>query len=79
MQFDCRTRRSWLHAKRSITDFMRQEMDRKSSRQASSLDLKKVFDSLGRPVLLNKLHSHRFRGPFSEPDKDSLRNRWHFA
>ena len=78
MQFGFRAKRSCVHAIISVTDYMREEMDKKNSGQACFLDLKKAFDSLEHSVLMNKLYSDGFRGPIYELIKDYLSNRWHF-
>ena len=57
MQFGVRAKRSCVHAITSVTDYMRESMDKKSSNQA--------FDSLDHSVLMNQLYSYGFRVQFT--------------
>ena len=79
MQFGFRAKHSCVHAIVSITDYMRDEIDKRNSGQACFLDLKKAFDSLDHTVLMNKLYSYGFRGPTHELIEDYLSNRWQFV
>ena len=79
MQFGFRAKCLFVHANTSVTDYMREEMDKKSSGQACCWDLSKAFDSLDHTVLLNKLYSYGFRSPVYELTKDFLSTRWQFV
>ena len=76
MQFGFRAKHPCVHAIVSITDYMRDEIDKRNSGQACFLALKKAFDSLDHTVLMNKLYSYGFRGPIQELIEDYLSNRW---
>ena len=79
MKFGFRAKRSCVNAITSVTDYMREEMNKKSSGQACFLKLKKAFDSLEHTVLNNKLYSYRFRGTYYELNRYYLSNRCQFV
>ena len=53
-QYGFRSRRSCADAIATVTEFMRSEIDSKSTGQASFIDLQKAFDTLDHKILLEK-------------------------
>ena len=56
-QFGLRKKRSCVHAISTVTDYIREKIDKKSTGQACFIDLQKAFDTLDHSILLKKLYS----------------------
>ena len=78
-QFGFRSKHSCVHAISTLTEYMRNEIDRKRTGQACFIDLQKAFDSLNHEILLEKLFNYGFRGPIHEILVDYLRNRCQYV
>ena len=61
-QFGFRSTKSCADAIMLVTEYMRDEIDKKSSGQACFIDLQKAFDTLDQDILLTKLYEYGFRG-----------------
>ena len=46
----------------SVTEYMRDEIDKKSTSQACFIDLKKAFDTLDHSLMLDKIEKYGFSG-----------------
>ena len=62
VQYGVRKKSSSAHAIAEVTDFIRGEIDEKSSEISCFIDLQKDFDSLDHGILLAKLSNYGFRG-----------------
>ena len=78
-QLGFRSKHSCVHAISTLTEYMRNEIDRKRTGQACFIDLQKAFDSLNHEILLEKLFNYGFRGPILEILVDYLRNRCQYV
>ena len=58
-----RSKRSCSHAIAEVTDYIRNEIDKRGSGIACFIDLKKAFDTLDHSILLEKLYRYGFTGP----------------
>ena len=74
-QYGFRPKYSCAHAIAEITDFIRDEIDKKSNGIACFIDLQKAFDSLDHKILLAKLRNYGFRGPIYNIMVDYLSSR----
>ena len=77
-QYGFRSRKSCAQAITKITDYMRRELDQKSSGQACFIDLQKAFDSLSHEILLEKLNNYGYRGPIHNILADYLSQRFQY-
>ena len=75
MQYGFRKKTSSAHAKAEIIDFIRGEIDKKSSGISCFIDLQKAFDSLDHGILLAKQSNFGFRGPIYKIMIDYFSNR----
>ena len=75
VQYGFRKKSPCAHAIAEVTDFIRGEIDKKSSRISCFTDLQKFFDSLDHGILLAKLSNYGFRGPIYNIMVDYLSNR----
>ena len=75
VQYGFRKTSSCAHAIAEVTDFIRGEIDKKSSGISCFIDLQKAFDSLDHGILLAKLSNYGFRGPIYNIMVDYLSNR----
>ena len=78
-QYGFRSKRSYIDAIVSITEFIRTEIDRKSLGQACFRDLQKAFDTLDHNILLQKTENYGYRGPIHDMMKSYLSDRWQFV
>ena len=74
-QYGFRPKYSCASAIAEITDFIRDEIDKKTNGIACFFDLEKTFDSLDLKILLAKLNNYGFRGPIYNIMVDYLSNR----
>ena len=75
MQYGFRKKSSCAHAIAEVADFIRGEIDKKSSGISCFIDLQKAFDSLDHGILLAKQSNYGFRGPIYNIMVDYLSNR----
>ena len=61
-----REKRSCIDTINSVTEFMRNEIERKNKGQACFIDLQKAFDTLDYEILMIKLEKYGFRVTISE-------------
>ena len=59
----------------TVTEFMRDEVDKKSTGQACFIDLEKAFDTIDHGVLLNKFNEYGFGGDVNNLLRSYLQNR----
>ena len=78
-QYGFRSRKSCAQAITKITDYMRRELDQKSSGQVCFIDLQKAFDSLNHEILLEKLKNYGYRGPIHNILADYLSQRFQYV
>ena len=78
-QYGFRSRKSCAQAITKITDYMRRELDQKSSGQVCFIDLQKAFDSLNHEILLEKLKNYGYRGPIHIILADYLSERFQYV
>ena len=74
-QYGFRPKYSCANAIAEITDFIRDEIDKKTYGIACFIVLQKAFDSLDHKILLAKLNNYGFRGPIYNIMVDYLSNR----
>ena len=77
-QFGFRKKRSCVHAISTVTDYIREKIDKKSTDQACFIDLQKAFDTLDHSILLKKLYAYGYRGPIFQILMDYLANRYQY-
>ena len=74
-QFGFRPKMSCVQAIVKITEYLREQIDKKMTGQACFIDLKKAFDTLNHDILLHKLEEYGFRGKINEILKSFLEDR----
>ena len=74
-QFGFRPKMSCVHAIVKVTEYIREQIDKKMTGQACFIDLKKAFDTLNHEILLKKLEKYGFRGKINEILKSFLNDR----
>ena len=74
-QFGFRSQKSNADAIMLVTEYMRDEIDKKSSGQACFIDLQKAFDTFDHDILLTKLYEYGFRGEVNILLRSYLSNR----
>ena len=74
-QFGFRSKRSCADAILTVTEFMRDEVDKKSTGVVCFIDLQKAFDTLDHDILLHKLNEYGFRGEVNNLLRSYLQNR----
>ena len=77
-QFGFRKKRSCVHAISTVTDYIREKIDKKSTGQACFIDLQKAFDTLDHSILLKTLYAYGYRGPIFDILMDYLANRYQY-
>ena len=77
-QFGFRKKRLCVHAISTVTDYIREKIDKKSTGQACFIDLQKAFDTLDHSILLKNLYAYGYRGPIFEILMDYLANRYQY-
>ena len=78
-QYGFRSNKSCAQAITKITDYIRRELDKKSSGQVWFTDLQKAFDSLNHEILFEKLKNYGFRGPIRNIIADYLNQRFQYV
>ena len=74
-QFGFRSLRPCTDAILTVNEFMRDEVDKKSTGQACFINSQKVFDTLDHGILLNKLNEYGFTGDVNNLLRSYLQNR----
>ena len=74
-QFGFRPKMSCVHAIATVTEYIRNEIDKKSTGQACFIDLSKAFDTIDHKILLKKLEAYGFRGKVLKLLENYLQNR----
>ena len=73
-QFGFRANLSCVHAVCELTDYVRDELDKRSNGNCCFTDLKKAFNTVDHDILLDKLERYGLRGSIQELLKHYLLN-----
>ena len=65
-QFGFRSKHSTTHALISLTESIKNDLDKKEIVSGIFIDLEKTFDNVNHSILCNKLNYYGFRGKFKE-------------
>ena len=65
-QFGFRPEMSCVQAIVKVTEYIREQIDKKMTGQACIIDLKKAFDTLNQEILMQKLENYGFRGKIND-------------
>ena len=77
-QFGFRKKRSCVHAINTVTDYITEKNDKKSTGQACFIDLRKASDTLDHSILLKKPYTFVYRAPIFKILIDYLANRYQY-
>ena len=78
-QYGFRSSRSCVDAISTVTEYIREAVEKKHTGHACFIDLQKAFDTLDHSILLKKLNFLGFRGPVNDLLKSYLENRTQYV